>query len=329
MSIGRYLAGKGCDVNAVGANGIPAVLMAAVAPSEESVVALIECGADVGHILTGQLTLLHICSEHGMAGAVAAILMTETGQKTAKVLNDDGNLPLHLAAMSCHEDIIRLLAPHSGDLPAEYFTPSPSPSPQLCMSAVLEDGKRRLDNWMQAHSQPEATPATAPKEVEPSSQTEAVVVSESDQAAAEQLKNDGNAFFRDQNYPRAVDLYSQALSLNPHNHALWSNRSACYLAMAELKESGSGSGIPQSVLELKQSALKDAEICRRLKPDWAKGCFRLAAARLALAMYEDSAVAAYEGCQLDDDNVELKSILKKAVKLGQEEHRRHQKSTQK
>lgn len=57
-------------------------------------------------------------------------------------------------------------------------------------------------------------------------------------------------------------------------------------------------------------------------PAWPKACFRLAKARLALKMYEDAAVAAFEGCKLDDTNIDLKNLLREAVALGKEEHQR-------
>ena len=68
-------------------------------------------------------------------------------------------------------------------------------------------------------------------------------------------------------------------------------------------------------------ALYDAEVCRKLDSTWSKGCFRLAAARMALGLYEDAAVAAFEGCKLDEKNEELKCLLREAVAKGQEEHR--------
>ena len=39
-----------------------------------------------------------------------------------------------------------------------------------------------------------------------------------------------------------------------------------------------------------------------------------------MCRYEDAALAAWEGVQLDNTNAELKAILKKAVDLGREEH---------
>ncbi|CAM9696902.1 unnamed protein product, partial [Laminaria digitata] len=36
------------------------------------------------------------------------------------------------------------------------------------------------------------------------------------------------------------------------------------------------------------------QVCRRLKPDWPKACYRMAVARLALGRHEDAALAAWE-----------------------------------
>ncbi|CAN0463564.1 unnamed protein product [Ectocarpus sp. 8 AP-2014] len=65
-----------------------------------------------------------------------------------------------------------------------------------------------------------------------------------------------------------------------------------------------------------EKALVDAEVCRRLKPDWPKACYRMAVARLALGRFEDAALAAWEGVQLDNDNAQLKSLLQTCVEKG-------------
>jgi hypothetical protein len=64
------------------------------------------------------------------------------------------------------------------------------------------------------------------------------------------------------------------------------------------------------------------QICRRLMPAWPKACFRLAKARLALKLYEEAAVAAFEGCKLDDANIDLKNLLRECVAQGKEDHQR-------
>jgi ankyrin repeat protein len=324
----RYLAQKGCSCETVGSLGIPPIFMAAVAPSEESVVALIESGADVGYLITGNLTVLHICAEHGMANAVHALLTTPTGRKTAQQENSDGNKPIHLAAMGSHESIIRELFPHSGDLDSSYSQTSPEGEKILNMEAVLADGKRRLELWMDQHShQSSHAPPPVPSNVQSSVSdatplpTMSSPLTPEQQASSESHKALGNQFFSKKQYQSALEEYSKAIELNPLNHMLYSNRSACYLSLA-----GENNSNGETARAYRLNALKDAEICRRLEPSWVKGCFRLAIARYELEMYEDAAVAAYEGCQLDDQNHELKSLLQKSVKKGQEQYRKMQQS---
>jgi stress-induced-phosphoprotein 1 len=134
-------------------------------------------------------------------------------------------------------------------------------------------------------------------------------VSDENKVKSEEFKALGNQAFLAKDYVQAIIEYSQAIEYNNKNELLWSNRSACYILTNQ-----------------NFNALLDAEICRRLNPSWTKGCYRLAAARLALGYFEDAAVAAFEGCKLDNNNVELKEIMKKAVKLGREAHEKENKS---
>ena len=102
-----------------------------------------------------------------------------------------------------------------------------------------------------------------------------------------------------------MTAYTDAIKLQGDNAVLWSNRSATYLA-----------------LKLPKDALVDAEVCRGLKPKWDKACLRLAKARIALGMFEDAAVAAFEGLKLDNNNKTLKALTNEAVKLGKEAHQK-------
>jgi stress-induced-phosphoprotein 1 len=71
--------------------------------------------------------------------------------------------------------------------------------------------------------------------------------------AALEAKNKGNAAFSAGNYQDAVKHFSEAISLDPNNHVLYSNRSAAYASLKQYKE-----------------ALNDANTTIKLKPDWAK-----------------------------------------------------------
>ena len=50
---------------------------------------------------------------------------------------------------------------------------------------------------------------------------------------ANELKEKGNKAFAVKNYDLAIDLFSQALELDPTNHVLFSNRSAAHAGNRE------------------------------------------------------------------------------------------------
>ena len=50
---------------------------------------------------------------------------------------------------------------------------------------------------------------------------------------ADALKDQGNKAFQANEYDRAIELFSQALELDPSNHVLWSNRSAAKVGKKE------------------------------------------------------------------------------------------------
>lgn len=46
---------------------------------------------------------------------------------------------------------------------------------------------------------------------------------------AEELKEKGNHFFKEGHYQNAVEMYTEAIQLDPFNAALWSNRAFAYI----------------------------------------------------------------------------------------------------
>ncbi|KAH0613497.1 uncharacterized protein H6S33_005383 [Morchella sextelata] len=110
---------------------------------------------------------------------------------------------------------------------------------------------------------------------------------------ADKLKAEGNAAFAAKDFDKAISLFTQAIEVDPSNHVLYSNRSACYASLKDFA-----------------GALQDATKCTELKPDWAKGFTRKGAALhgegdliAALEAYE-------EALKLDPNNAQAKSGAK-------------------
>jgi len=310
----KFLIERNADINKLSREGIPAVLVGSVASCDMGVSYLVDAGADVGAIVAGNLTALHICAENGLVNAVESIVRTEAGRKCCLIETaDGGNTPLQLAAMSGSADIVRLLLPYSDT--SSYMRREVHGPDEIddLIGLILKDGKERLLDWERTHSQLPLSEQKgtrdeqnmAPQHVENGRPTSDAV------AAAELWKEKGNALYRSRDFQAAVNAYSEALLLNKFDATYWSNRSLCYLG-----------------LDRPDEALSDAEMCRLLKPDWSRAHYRVAAARLALHRFEDAAVAAFEGLKLDQDNRELKTLLQTAVRRGQEEHKSKDRSNQ-
>ncbi|KAI0978413.1 hypothetical protein GJ496_010456 [Pomphorhynchus laevis] len=102
-----------------------------------------------------------------------------------------------------------------------------------------------------------------------------------------ELKVKGNAALAAGNNEEAIEFYTEAITLDPSNHVLYSNRSAAYAKMNKAEDS-----------------LKDAEKCIEIKPDFIKGYSRKGAALRLLDRTED-ACRAYEDGLIFDPNNEL------------------------
>lgn len=100
---------------------------------------------------------------------------------------------------------------------------------------------------------------------------------------ASALKDLGNKAFAAKDYDKAIELFSQAIALEPSNHVLYSNRSAA-----------------RAGKKLYAEALEDASKCISINSSWSKGYARKGAALHGLRSY-DLAIAAYEqGLEYED-----------------------------
>lgn len=303
----RFLIKKGVNVNELSDKGLPPIIMAVGVCSEECVSALLEAKANIGYILAGNLTLLHMCAEYGMIKAVSLIIETDEGLKCNEVATVDDNYPIHLAAMAGHIQIVKLLLPvsHSNDI---LNLKSIIHDEDKIVNAILDDGKQRMKTWEAKYKDNTSNNMISTETKSKSNRILESTLPAKDEASkllSEEFKSKGNIAFTNKEFSRAIIEYTKAIEYNGSNEVLWSNRSAAYLSNND-----------------PDNALLDAEVCRRLNPKWSKGCYRLAAARLALSLFEDAAVAAFEGVKLDEGNTELKKLLQTAVSLGQEEHKK-------
>ncbi|KAG5843454.1 hypothetical protein ANANG_G00151120 [Anguilla anguilla] len=107
-----------------------------------------------------------------------------------------------------------------------------------------------------------------------------------------ELKDQGNKALSDGWFEEAVRCYTDALTLDPSNHVLYSNRSAAHAKKGDY-----------------ESALQDACNTIELKPDWAKGYSRKAAALEFLGRFEEAKVTYQEGLELEPANQQLKEGL--------------------
>ena len=248
----KYLVGRGAevektDIKSKGKNGhvvTPAVIMAAVGSSDDGVCALLEAGSFSGHVITGNLTLLHICAENRLEKSVRMLIETETGQKCTHVKSSYNNIPIELAAMHGEDSrgIVEALAPYS-------------PPVEGASSGTVEDilaaGPGLLHKWERQHEDNKKEGKTSVSSVfdakgEDVHECEPIEPAKDEAAekAAMAKKNEGNAAFKEKKFDIALAAYTEAIKLQGDNAALWSNRSATYLA-----------------LNLPKDALVDAEVC--------------------------------------------------------------------
>lgn len=75
---------------------------------------------------------------------------------------------------------------------------------------------------------------------------------------SEELKKQGNDAFLAKDYNKAIELFTQAIELNPSQPVYYSNRSGCY-----------------AQLQNWEKALEDGKKCLELDPNFVKGYSRV------------------------------------------------------
>ncbi|KFK26931.1 hypothetical protein AALP_AA8G311800 [Arabis alpina] len=117
-----------------------------------------------------------------------------------------------------------------------------------------------------------------------------------DPTIAEEEREKGNEFFKEQKYPEAVKHYSEAIKRNPNDVRAYSNRAACYTKLGALPE-----------------GLKDAEKCIELDSSFTKGYSRKGAIQFFMKEYDKAMETYQEGLKHDPKNQELLDGVKRCV----------------
>ncbi|XP_067948268.1 LON peptidase N-terminal domain and RING finger protein 3-like [Watersipora subatra] len=125
-----------------------------------------------------------------------------------------------------------------------------------------------------------------------------------------QLKKLANESFLEQNYDKALALYTQAIKISADDHVTWSNRSQVF-----------------TKLDKYEQALQDALQSIRLKPQWAEGYFRKGVACELLEKKNEAALSYMKCLAIDGMATPARTNLTKIVhemlqpKMEPEDHK--------
>ncbi|WJX60425.1 DNA binding protein [Trifolium repens] len=117
-----------------------------------------------------------------------------------------------------------------------------------------------------------------------------------DPKLANEEREKGNDYFKQQKYPEAIKHYTESLKRNPKDPKAYSNRAACYTKLGAMPE-----------------GLKDAEKCIELDPTFTKGYTRKGAVQYFMKEYEKALETYREGLKHDPNNQELLDGISKCV----------------
>lgn len=117
--------------------------------------------------------------------------------------------------------------------------------------------------------------------------------------SANEYKEKANAFLKNKEFNKALEMYNKAVELAPEDKVHYSNRSACYTNLNECNK-----------------AIEDANKCIELDSKWPRGYQRKGQAQLKINLYEESIVSFKEGLKHDPENKTLKECLEEAEKLN-------------
>ena len=259
----------------------------------------------------GNVSIFHVATDLNMIGTMSLIMQKLDREDVVKRQNNQGFTPLEVAAVNGHKEMLAMLVPGSDtsdETLAGIMEAAKAKKERIDgESAKQKEASEKEAATVEEKDKKDTIEEKAKEELE---KINAMEISEDAKKQALSFKDSGNEHFVKQEWEKAVEFYSKAIASDPSNAAFYSNRSACYVQLKKLDE-----------------ALHDAVLTRHLRPDWPKGAYRLAVARLELGRYEDAALAAWEGVQLDESNEEMQSFFQKCVKRGRKAYVASQKKS--
>lgn len=158
----------------------------------------------------------------------------------------------------------------------------------------IGNAHRKLENWISAKTYYEKSLSEyrTPEVKTLLSETEKRIKEEErkayvDPARAEEEKEIGNEYFKKGQYSIAIKHYSEAISRNPDDPKLYSNRAACYTKLAAF-----------------DLGLKDCESCVKLDDKFIKGWIRKGKILQGMQQSSKALVAYQKAMELDPTNSE-------------------------
>ncbi|GFE52881.1 tetratricopeptide repeat-containing protein protein [Babesia ovis] len=178
---------------------------------------------------------------------------------------------------------------------------------------AIKDGLMAYLSMASGMQQPEEAyeppqPKQPPKKEEPKPKEEEILTDE--QKKAKEFKEEGNKFYKQKMFDKALEMYNKAVEHDPDNLLLENNKAAVYLEMGEYE---------------KCIATCNAAIERRydVKADFlvvSKIYNRLASCYTKMQDY-DAALAAYQKSLLEDNNRNTRCAMKEVERLKEKKER--------
>lgn len=131
-------------------------------------------------------------------------------------------------------------------------------------------------------------------------------------AHVNRLREDGNKFFKANNFPEAVKFYSMAVDMS-WSRPLW-DPMAFQIVRDELTPVLSNRAAAYTSMNKFVDALVDAEMVTKLKREWSKGWFRKGKALMGLKRYSEARAAFEAGLEFEPESAELNKAIEEVEK---------------